>query len=71
MPLVHRRRASLLPKSATLTSAVVPRTYVPRLKLRDPHYHAAFDADWSLRNRTNAPNAAVPEEPAAASTTAG
>src|SRR4051812_10230349 len=37
--------------SKTLTLAVVPRSYVPRLKLRDPYYAAAFDADWSLRNR--------------------
>src|SRR5438309_1403970 len=33
----------------------------PPLALRDPFYHCAFDADWSVRNRTNAPDAPVPE----------
>ena len=51
-----------LPKSPTLTIAPVPRRYVPRLKLRDPYYAAAFDPVWSLRNRTNAPLSKVPEE---------
>ena len=54
--------AKLPPKSNSLTLTVVPRSYVPRLKLRDPHYFAAFEPVWSLRNRTNAPNAAVPED---------
>ncbi|MFA6243032.1 MAG: DUF4838 domain-containing protein, partial [Candidatus Hydrogenedentales bacterium] len=39
----------------------VPRTYVPALTIRDPFYRAAFNGTWSLRNRTNAPDAAVPE----------
>ncbi len=30
--------------------------------MRDPFYKVAFDPTWSLRNRTNAPRAAVPEE---------
>ena len=51
-----------LPKSATLTVAPVARTYGPKLKLRDPYYKVSFNADWSLRNRTNAPDARVPEE---------
>ncbi len=41
---------------------VVPRSYVPKLWERDPFYHDAFDPTWSLRNRTNAPRARVPEE---------
>lgn len=51
-----------LPKSPTLVVNVVPRTYTPRLMLRDPFYFASFDPVWSLRNRTNAPGANVPEE---------
>src|SRR6185436_16473388 len=51
-----------LPKSKTLTVAPVPRTYAPKLILRDPFYFASFDPVWSLRNRTNAPDAKVPEE---------
>ena len=51
-----------LPKSPTLTASVVPRAYTPKLMLRDPFYFASFDPVWSLRNRTNAPAAKVPEE---------
>ena len=51
-----------LPKADTLVIAPVARRYVPQLKLRDPFYACAFDATWSLRNRTNAPDAKVPEE---------
>jgi hypothetical protein len=46
-----------LPKSDSLSVRPVGRTYIPRLKLRDPFYKVAFDADWSLRNRTNSPSA--------------
>ena len=49
-------------KSPTLVVAPVPRTYAPKLMLRDPFYFASFDPTWSLRNRTNAPDAKVPEE---------
>ncbi len=51
-----------LPKSSTLAITVVPRSYAPRLRLRDPFYFASFDTVWSLRNRTSAPRSAVPEE---------
>jgi hypothetical protein len=51
-----------LPKQTTLTVAPVARTYAPKLKLRDPFYKVSFDPVWSLRNRTNAPDAHVPEE---------
>lgn len=54
--------ANRLPHSPTLVFRPVPRVFVPTLVLRDPFYHAAFDGTWSLRNRTNAPNASVPEE---------
>jgi hypothetical protein len=51
-----------LPKGNTLVVRSVARSYVPKLRLRDPFYQVAFDADWSLRNRTNAPHAVVGEE---------
>ncbi|HOW72547.1 MAG TPA: DUF4838 domain-containing protein [Phycisphaerae bacterium] len=51
-----------LPKSGTLVVAPVGRRFIPKLKIRDPFYACAFDPVWSLRNRTNAPNAAVSEE---------
>lgn len=52
----------VLPKTNTLIIAPVERRYIPQLKQRDPFYACAFDPDWSLRNRANAPRAAVPEE---------
>jgi hypothetical protein len=51
-----------LPRTNTLAIAPVARRYIPQLKIRDPFYACAFDAVWSLRNRANAPSAAVPEE---------
>ena len=52
----------LLPRTNTLVLQPVVRRYVPRLSIRDPFYACAFDPVWSLRNRTDAPSAAVPEE---------
>ena len=51
-----------LPRTNTLVIAPVARRYIPQLKIRDPFYACAFDPVWSLRNRANAPDAAVPEE---------
>ncbi len=51
-----------LPQTGTLVISPVARRYIPRLKIRDPYYACAFDPVWSLRNRTNAPSAMVPEE---------
>lgn len=53
---------SRLPSQTVLTVAPVERTYKPALWLRDPFYYAAFNEDWSVRNRTNAPWAAVRED---------
>ncbi|UCD29952.1 MAG: DUF4838 domain-containing protein [Planctomycetota bacterium] len=50
-----------IPLQPTLTFAPIVRTYIPPLKLRDPFYFVAFNEDWSLRNRTNAPRAPVRE----------
>lgn len=50
-----------IPKQATLQFSPIVRTFVPKLRIRDPFYSDAFDATWSLRNRTNAPLAPVPE----------
>jgi hypothetical protein len=49
----------VLPKSPALTISPVARTYAPKLILRDPFYKASFDPIWSLRNRTNAPDATL------------
>jgi hypothetical protein len=51
-----------LPKGRTLSVRPVARSYEPKLRLRDPFYRVAFDPAWSIRNRTNAPHAAVSEE---------
>ena len=54
--------SSEIPRQPTLVCKPVPRRSVPALTIRDPFYKAAFDGTWSLRNRTNAPSAGVPEE---------
>ena len=51
-----------LPKTNTLILAPVERRYIPQLRIRDPFSACAFDPLWSLRNRTSAPRAKVPEE---------
>lgn len=51
-----------LPKSKSLSVHPVLRTYIPKLRLRDPYYQCAFDPTWSLQNRTNSPSAAVDEK---------
>ncbi|MHC4673012.1 MAG: DUF4838 domain-containing protein, partial [Planctomycetota bacterium] len=51
-----------IPYMPVLTFTPVERTYQPPLRLRDPFYFVAFNEDWSLQNRTNAPRAAVREE---------
>jgi hypothetical protein len=58
----YTRDSIKLPKGSTLTVRPVPRSFVPKLRLRDPFYQVAFDSAWSLRNRTNAPHAVVSEE---------
>ncbi|MFC1737725.1 DUF4838 domain-containing protein [Planctomycetota bacterium] len=51
-----------IPKTKKLSFKPVARTYKPALKLKDPFYQVSFDGVWSLRNRTNAPRAKVPEK---------
>lgn len=58
----YAKDSTLLPKTNTLIIAPAGRRYSPQLKLRDPFYTSAFDPEWSLRNRTSAPDAKVPEE---------
>jgi hypothetical protein len=58
----YHRDSVTLPARAELTVRPVPRRFVPVLEIRDPFYWDAFDGTWSLRNRTNAPSASVPEE---------
>jgi hypothetical protein len=57
----YTRDSLRLPKGDSLIIAPVERRIVPQLRIRDPFYACAFDPDWSLRNRTNAPRAEVPE----------
>ncbi len=58
----YTNEAQHLPRRPTLRVRPVPRRYTPALRIRDPYYKVAFDGTWSLRNRTNAPGAAVPEK---------
>ena len=51
-----------IPQTTTLKTAPVQRTYSPSLKLRDPFCWSSWNWRWSLHNRTNAPDARVPEE---------
>ena len=51
-----------IPFTPELKIRIVPRSYKPVLDIRDPFYWDAFDPDWALRNRTNAPLVKVPEE---------
>lgn len=51
-----------IPKHPTLQFSPVSRRFAPTLRIREPYYADAFDATWSLHNRTNAPSAAVPEQ---------
>jgi hypothetical protein len=58
----YHRDSTTLPSRPELTFRPVPRHFVPVLEIRDPYYWDAFDGTWSLRNRTNAPGASIPEE---------
>ena len=58
----YTTKVSRIPRRPTVRVRPVPRTYVPPLTIRDPFYKDAFDGTWSLRNRTNAPSASIPEE---------
>lgn len=58
----YSNEAIVIPAIKTLKFSPVLRTYKPALKCRDPFWFVAFDGTWSLRNRTNAPSAKVPQE---------
>jgi hypothetical protein len=51
-----------IPKSDRVAVRPAERTYQPPFILRDPFHYVSFNAEWSIRNRTNAPSAAVGEE---------
>ena len=57
----YARNTATIPRKTSLRFRPVPRIFVPVLEIRDPYYWDAFDATWSLHNRTNAPNARVPD----------
>lgn len=58
----YTRKVNRIPKKPTLRLRIVPRSYMPPFRLRDPFYKDAFDGRWSLLNRTNAPRARIPKE---------
>jgi energy-converting hydrogenase Eha subunit C len=58
----YSNECNMIPSIGTLKFAPALRTFVPALSCRDPFWYVAFDATWSLHNRTNAPSAKVPEE---------
>jgi len=49
-----------IPKMSSFKVSIAPRKYLPALDLRDPYVFESWDSDWSLKNRTNAPNATIP-----------
>lgn len=58
----YSKFSQVIPSRKTLRFNPVKRSYVPVLEIRDPYYWEAFNGTWSLRNRTNSPNAPVPAE---------
>ncbi len=58
----YDRTSHTVPHVRDLKFKPVPRRFMPVLEIRDPFYWDAFDGTWSLRNRTNSPSAAIPEE---------
>jgi hypothetical protein len=58
----YSKELTVIPGIKTLRFAPGLRIYKPALTCRDPFWNVAFDATWSLRNRTNAPSAKVPHE---------
>ena len=58
----YTRDSATVPRRRNLVFRPVLRTFVPVLGIRDPFYWDAFERNWALRNRTNAPRAGVREE---------
>lgn len=48
------------PRRRRLRARLVSRRYAPVLELRDPYILSMHDPNWSLRNKTNSPQARVP-----------
>ncbi|MBQ0104487.1 MAG: DUF4838 domain-containing protein [Armatimonadetes bacterium] len=51
-----------VPKTVPFAQTVKSREFIPALDLRDPYIFEAWDPVWSMKNRTNAPNAAIPAQ---------
>jgi len=58
----YSRYTQTIPNMPTLRFQPTKRSFAPALEIRDPFYWEAFNGTWSLRNRTNAPRAAVPAD---------
>jgi streptogramin lyase/REP element-mobilizing transposase RayT len=50
------------PRKDDLSFRPVLRHFVPALDIRDPYYFDAFNANWSVQNKTSSTNALVPAE---------
>ena len=49
-----------VPTLKPLAQTVTPRVFLPVLDLRDPYVFESWKPIWSLKNKTNAPNANIP-----------
>ncbi len=48
------------PHLEKFSARLASRKFVPVLELRDPYIYKTWDSNWSLRNKTNTPQARVP-----------
>lgn len=58
----YDRYSAHIPFRPTLRFRPATRSYVPQLDIRDPFVWYAFEPNWSLRNRTNAPWVPIRED---------
>jgi hypothetical protein len=58
----YTNSSQYLPHMPNFKITITPRKYIPVLDLRDPYVFEAWDSSWSLKNKTNSPNASIPVE---------
>lgn len=56
----YTNSSQYIPDMPNFKTTITPRKYIPILDLRDPYVFEAWDSNWSLKNRTNSPNASIP-----------
>lgn len=54
-------KASTIPSKPTLTIPALSDRFIPRLEYRESFWFDAFDADWAVRNKSNASHARLDE----------